>query len=60
MKKFKFTKNISSFFSPEKRLGGSLALALKAYDYGVQILRTHDPLETLQAIYCMEEVDINH
>lgn len=60
LKNFKFTKKKNNFFSPEKRLGGSIALALKAYDNGVQIIRTHDPLETLQAIYCMEQVDINH
>ena len=60
------TKNFKSFneknnlFSPEKRLGGSIALALKAYDYGAQIIRTHDPFETLQSIYCVEEVDISH
>ena len=33
-----------------KRLGGSLALALKAMDAGVQLLRVHDVPETLQAV----------
>lgn len=33
-----------------QRLGGSLTLALKALDAGVQILRVHDVFETVQAI----------
>lgn len=33
-----------------KRLGGSLALALKALDAGVQLLRVHDVAETVQAV----------
>ena len=33
-----------------KRLGGSLALALKAMDAGVQLLRVHDVAETVQAV----------
>ena len=32
-----------------QRLGGSLALALKAMEAGVQILRVHDVPETVQA-----------
>ncbi len=32
-----------------KRLGGSLALAMKAMDAGVQLLRVHDVAETVQA-----------
>jgi len=34
-----------------KRLGGSLALALKAMDAGVQLLRVHDVAETVQAVH---------
>jgi dihydropteroate synthase len=34
---------------PERRLGGSLALALRAMDAGVQLLRVHDVAETVQA-----------
>ncbi len=33
-----------------KRLGGSLALALKAIDQGVHIVRVHDVPETVQAV----------
>ncbi len=32
-----------------QRIGGSLALAMKAMDAGVQLLRVHDVLETVQA-----------
>ncbi len=34
-----------------KRLGGSVALALKGADQGVQILRVHDVAETVQALH---------
>ena len=34
-----------------KRLGGSLTLALKAMDAGVQMLRVHDVAETVQAVH---------
>ncbi len=34
-----------------KRLGGSLALAMKAMDAGVQLLRVHDVPETVQAVH---------
>jgi dihydropteroate synthase len=34
----------------EQRLGGSLALALAGAMQGVQLLRVHDPAETLQAL----------
>jgi dihydropteroate synthase len=34
----------------EQRLGGSLALALKAVEQGAQILRVHDVPETVQAL----------
>ncbi|MDE2597038.1 MAG: dihydropteroate synthase [Sphingomonadales bacterium] len=34
-----------------KRLGGSLALALKALDAGVQLVRVHDVPETVQALH---------
>jgi dihydropteroate synthase len=33
-----------------QRLGGSLTLAIKALDAGVQILRVHDVAETVQAV----------
>jgi dihydropteroate synthase len=34
----------------EKRLGGSIAFALKAVEQGVQLLRVHDVFETVQAL----------
>ena len=34
-----------------RRLGGSLTLALKAIDAGVQVLRVHDVPETVQAVH---------
>lgn len=34
----------------EKRLGGSIALALKAAEQGAQIVRVHDVFETVQAL----------
>jgi dihydropteroate synthase len=34
----------------EKRLGGSLALALKGADAGAQLIRVHDVFETVQAL----------
>ena len=34
----------------ERRLGGSIAMALKAAEQGVQLLRVHDVRETVQAI----------
>lgn len=34
-----------------QRLGGSLALAVKAMDAGVQLLRVHDVPETVQAVH---------
>ncbi len=34
-----------------RRLGGSLALAMKALDAGVQLLRVHDVAETVQAVH---------
>jgi dihydropteroate synthase len=34
----------------DHRLGGSIALALKGVEAGVQILRVHDVAETAQAI----------
>jgi dihydropteroate synthase len=35
----------------DKRLGGSIALALKGAEQGVQILRVHDVPETVQALH---------
>lgn len=34
----------------ERRLGGSLALALKAVEQGAQMIRAHDVFETVQAV----------
>jgi dihydropteroate synthase len=34
----------------DKRLGGSIAFALKAVEQGAQILRVHDVFETVQAL----------
>ncbi len=34
----------------DRRLGGSIAFALKAAEQGVQIVRTHDVFETVQAL----------
>jgi dihydropteroate synthase len=34
----------------DKRLGGSIAFALKAVEQGVQIVRAHDVVETIQAL----------
>jgi dihydropteroate synthase len=35
---------------PHQRLGGSLALAMKSLDAGVQLIRVHDVAETVQAV----------
>ncbi|MFM2099684.1 MAG: dihydropteroate synthase, partial [Pseudomonadota bacterium] len=35
----------------DKRLGGSLAIALKGMEQGAQILRVHDVPETVQAVH---------
>lgn len=35
---------------PDRRLGGSVAFALKAVEQGAQILRVHDVFETVQAV----------
>ena len=35
---------------PDKRVAGSIAFALKAAEQGVQLLRVHDVLETVQAL----------
>ena len=40
---------LSNEAPPDKRLGGSLMLAIKAMDAGVQLLRVHDVAETVQA-----------
>ena len=34
----------------DRRLGGSLTLAIKAFDAGVQLVRAHDVFETVQAM----------
>ncbi len=34
----------------DRRLGGSVALALKGAELGVQLIRVHDPFETVQAL----------
>lgn len=41
---------LSNEAAAHERLGGSLALALKALDAGVQILRVHDVRDTVQAL----------
>ncbi|MBS0477219.1 MAG: dihydropteroate synthase [Proteobacteria bacterium] len=41
---------LSNEAPPHQRLGGSLALALKGMDAGVQLLRVHDVPETVQAL----------
>jgi len=35
----------------DERLGGSLALAMRALDAGIQLLRVHDVAETVQAVH---------
>ena len=44
--------------SPERRLAGSLALALEGLNQGVQILRVHDIAETKQAIALWSALNI--
>ena len=51
---------LNSPFSPKDRLCGSLSLELNAYNKGVQIIRSHDIFNTMQSVYCSEEVDINN
>jgi dihydropteroate synthase len=41
---------LSGEATADKRLGGSIAFAMKAAEQGVQILRVHDVLETVQAL----------
>jgi len=41
---------LSNEAPPDRRLGGSIALALKGAEQGVQLLRVHDVPETLQAL----------
>ena len=41
---------LSGEASPGRRLGGSIAFALKAVEQGVQVLRVHDVFETVQAL----------
>jgi dihydropteroate synthase len=41
---------LSNEAPPGERLGGSLALALKAAEQGAQIVRAHDVAETVQAL----------
>jgi dihydropteroate synthase len=42
---------LSNEAPPAARLGGSLALAMKGVEAGVQLLRVHDVAETVQAIH---------
>ena len=42
--------------NPTKRLSGSLAFAMHAYNNGIQLIRAHDVFETKQAIICQEAV----
>jgi dihydropteroate synthase len=46
-----FIKVIGNAPEPEKRLGGSLAVALEGYAQGAQIVRVHDVEETRQALH---------
>jgi dihydropteroate synthase len=41
---------LSGEASTDRRLGGSIAFALKALEQGVQIVRVHDVFETMQAL----------
>ena len=41
---------LSNEAPPHQRLGGSVALAVKAMEAGVQVLRVHDVAETVQAV----------
>jgi len=41
---------LSGEATADKRLGGSIAFAMKAAEQGVQILRVHDAFETVQAL----------
>lgn len=41
---------LSNEAPPERRLGGSLAFALKAVEQGAQLVRVHDSYETVQAL----------
>ncbi|HEY0412682.1 MAG TPA: dihydropteroate synthase [Allosphingosinicella sp.] len=41
---------LSAEAPPDQRLAGSIALALKGADQGVQLLRVHDVAETVQAL----------
>ena len=40
---------LSSEEPGEKRLGGAIALAMRAMDAGVQLLRVHDVAQSVQA-----------
>ena len=42
---------LSNEAPPHLRLGGSIALAVKAMDAGVQLVRVHDVAETVQAVH---------
>jgi dihydropteroate synthase len=41
---------LSGEAAADKRLGGSIAFAMKALDQGAQLLRVHDVFETVQAV----------
>jgi dihydropteroate synthase len=41
---------LSGEASADKRLGGSIAFAMKAAEQGVQVLRVHDVFDTIQAL----------
>jgi dihydropteroate synthase len=41
---------LSNEAPPDKRLAGSIALALKAAEQGAQLIRVHDVPETIQAL----------
>ena len=49
---FKFRDVYKKTINPSKRLSGSIAFAMHAFNNGIQIIRTHDVFETKQALTC--------
>jgi dihydropteroate synthase len=49
---FKFRDVYKKSINPSKRLSGSIAFAMHAFNNGIQIIRTHDVFETKQALTC--------
>ena len=46
----RFIGALSNEAPPDKRLAGSIALAVKAAEQGAQLIRVHDVPETVQAL----------